>query len=247
MAFAAAWRGLTAPPPLAVLVVAARGDGEREGRGDGACARGTVLHVLPFLRLTRRLATICEFEVFLAEWAGVKRWSPRRRGRARAQQRRAPPRARRARPGRRPRRPRRSGSRRGAATRAAAPSSSSPAAPRSPPTTTRCGLKRLHSVATAVPMAMPGVGDRALAAGVAAARVGHGLRQREVVAVDVAQRAEHRRRAGSVSRQPRLPQRQIGPPGSITVWPSSPAVPPAPTYGWPATMNPAPMPVAALT
>ena len=34
------------------LVVAARDDGERQGRGDGACHEGTMLHVLPFLRLT---------------------------------------------------------------------------------------------------------------------------------------------------------------------------------------------------
>ena len=45
-----------------------------------------------------------------------------------------------------------------------------------------------------------------------------------------------------ISRQPRLPQRQIGPDSSTRTWPSSPAVPPLPRYSSPPRMSPAPTP-----
>ena len=50
----------------------------------------------------------------------------------------------------------------------------------------------------------------------------------------------------SVSRQPRLPQRQTGPPSAITVWPISPAVPPTPCWSRPPEISPAPIPVETL-
>ena len=73
-----------------------------------------------------------------------------------------------------------------------------------------------------------GVGDDAPAADVARLRLQDDLAQ--------GRRSPWRRRSGSrtasapakASRQPRLPQRQTGPPSSIVTCPISPAVPPAP-------------------
>ena len=73
------------------------------------------------------------------------------------------------------------------------------------------------------------VGDRAAAAEVAGQRERDELLRGHVLAAALA--TARRTIAGpeaSVSRQPRLPQRQIGPVSSTATWPISPAMPPAP-------------------
>ena len=122
--------------------------------------------------------------------------------------------------------------RRGSAARRdglAQPSSSrSPAAPRSPPTTTVLGVEHVAERGRrAWPSARPASAITRRQPSVAAVGQREISATRQVLAVAAAQQLERAPgRTTTVSRQPRLPQRQIGPVSSTSTWPISPAMPP---------------------
>ena len=90
-------------------------------------------------------------------------------------------------------------------------SSTSPAAPMLPPTTIRSGLKRLQRFAAAVPTWRPASAiARRQPASPSAARASTSPASRSSPQA-AAQQLDHRRPGGEVSRQPRLPQRQMSP------------------------------------
>ena len=121
-------------------------------------------------------------------------------------------------------------------------SSSSPASERSPPTISSSGLSTFTSVAAALPIARPASAitrrqprspSRARRTIARPSRPSPWLRRSSSASASV---------PATVSRQPRLPQRQTGPSASTSTWPSSPARPSAPRYRRPLSTSPAPMP-----
>ena len=107
------------------------------------------------------------------------------------------------------------------------PSSSSPASASWPPTTTTSGLSTLHSCPTASPMACPASATtRRQPASPATARAT--ICSASSAPCVGASRLSRWPLPATVSRQPRLPQRQIVPVSSTVTWPISPAVPCAP-------------------
>src|SRR5919204_3220907 len=109
-----------------------------------------------------------------------------------------------------------------------------------PPSTISSGLRRLISVPRPTPSARPASarrrpasGSPALAAASTSRAVGPGGGTRWSRLSLPACSASRAERAiavplASASRQPWLPQRHSGPPGCTTMWPTSPATPPAP-------------------
>ena len=100
----------------------------------------------------------------------------------------------------------------------------------------------LQRFATATPIALPASPISRWAAASPAAE-SSSSRRVEISSRRLRRAARRSPRAeASVSRQPRLPQRQTGPSSATSVWPISPAVPPTPWVRRPPEIRPPPMP-----
>ena len=156
-------------------------------------------------------------------------------GRGRPARRRPPRRRRRCRAGRSgPRRPR-------------TPAASDGEAPSEPPSTTASGLRLLHRSARARPTERPAsLSTRRTPASPSVSR-SRTLSTVSCSSYAGCSSASRRGAETTVSRQPRLPQRQTWPSSPTWTWPISPAMPVAPRCSRPPSTMPAPRPLATLT